>query len=53
MIIRYYFMLNIETGVIEQTGPTTDYYGEIGDRFGNFIVIDYAEEYVDYCQGEY
>jgi len=47
MPIWYYFMQNTETGEIEQTGPTFDYRGEIGDRIGKYIIIDYAEEYVD------
>ena len=45
MPVRYYFLQNTETGEIEQTGPTFDYYGEIGDHFGKYIIIDYAEEF--------
>lgn len=47
MTVWYYFMQNTETGEIEQTGPTLNHYGEIGDRIGQYIIIDYAEEYIN------
>jgi len=47
MTVRYYFLRNLITNAVEETGPTFDYLGEIGDYFGDYLIIDYAEEYLN------
>jgi len=44
MTVRYYFVKNTKTNKIEMLGPTSEYYGEIGDKIGDSIIVDYAEE---------
>ena len=47
----YYIWKNIETGEVRETLYHRPAY-EIGDRFGKWEVIDYAEELIDVEEDE-
>ena len=46
MYFRHYFMKNVKTGEIRITIEEPQF-GEIGDRYDDWEIIDYAEDYCD------
>ena len=47
MYLRYYFLKNVITGEKKELITDNPAFGEIGDRVGNYIIEDYAEEWSD------
>ena len=46
MYFRHYFIKNIVTGETKITIEEPQF-GEIGDRYGDWEIVDYSEDYCD------
>lgn len=46
MYVRYYFLRNLLTGEKKMVIKDNPDFGEIGTCYGNWMIVDYAEDYL-------